>query len=184
MLALPALAACGGIADEFLPNTERGRLEVSVARAVNTNPDNVTVSVTNERLRFARGMLARTLPPGIEVHVDVSASGFGTYRFGGGWITNGDLYLGRHAVPTETIEVVSSDVRVLAVGIVPDPTSPGRQQVKPITLKPGTVRLTFNTSKVDKKRQRIGTRIEDSLVLTASESPGRDVSPASAKPGK
>jgi hypothetical protein len=184
VLAVPALAACGGIADEFLPNTERGRLGVHVARAVNTNPDNVTVSMANERLRFARGMLAHTLPPGIGVHVDVYASDFGTYRFGGGWITRGDLYLGRHTVPTETIEVVSSDVHVLTAEIVPNPTAPRRQWVKLTTLTPGTVRLTFKTSKVDKKRQRIGDLIEDSFVLTVSGSPGSKESPASAKPAK
>jgi hypothetical protein len=182
VLAVTTLAACGGIADEFLPNTERGRLGVHVARAVNANPDNVTVSMANERLRFARGMLAHTLPPGIEVHVDVHASDFGTYRFGGGWITRGDLYLGRHTVPTETIEVASSDVHVLKAEIVPNPTDPGRQWVKLTTLTPGTVRLTFKTSKVDKKRQRIGALIEDAFVLTVSGNPGSKESPASAKP--
>jgi len=184
VLAVQALAACGGIADEFLPNTERGRLGVHVARAVNTNPDNVTVSMANERLRFARGMLAHTLPPGIGVHVDVYASDFGTYRFGGGWITRGDQYLGRHTVPTETIEVVSSDVHVLTAEIVPNPTDPGRQWVKLTTLTPGTVRLTFKTSKVDEKRQRIGDLIEDSFVLTVSGSPESKESPVSAKPAK
>lgn len=126
VLAVPALVACGGIADEFLPNTERGHLGVHVARAVNTNPENVTVFMSNERLRFARAMLAHTLPPGIEVHVDVYASDFGTYRFGGDWITRGDLYVGRHTAPTETIEVASSDVHVLMAEIVPNPTNPGR----------------------------------------------------------
>jgi len=184
VLAVPALAACGGIADEFLPNTERGRLGVHVARAVNTNPDNVTVAMANERLRFARGMLAHTLPPGIGVHVDVYASDFGTYRFGGGWITRGDLYVGRHTVPTETIEVVSSDMHVLTAEIVPNPTDPRRQWVKLTTLTPGTVRLTFKTSKVDKKRQRIGDLIEDSFVLTVSGSPGSKESPVRAKPAK
>jgi hypothetical protein len=184
VLAVPTLAACGGIADEFLPNTERGRLEVNVARAVNTNPDNVTEFTGNERLRFARGMLAHTLPPGVEVHVDVHASDFGTYRFGGGWITRGDLYVGRHTVPTETIEVVSSDVHVLTAEIVPNPTDPRHQWVKLTTLKPGMVRLTFKASKVDKKRQRIGALIEDSFVLTVSGSPGSKESPVSAKPAK
>lgn len=184
VLAIPSLAACGGIADEFLPNTERGRLEVQVARAVNTNPDNVTVFVTNERLRFVRGMLAHTLPPGVEVHVDVYASDFGAYRFGGGWITRGDLYQGRHSVPTDTIAVVSSDAHVLTAEIVPNPTDPGRQWVKLTTLKPGTVRLTFNASKVDEKRQRIGAVIEDSFVLTVSGSIGSKESPVSTKPTK
>lgn len=184
MLAVSTLAACGGIADEFQPNTERGRLGVHVARAVNTDADSVTVHMANERLRFFRGMLAHTLPPGIEVHVDVYASDFGTYRFGGGWITRGDLYLGRHTVPTETIKVVSSDVHVLRAEIVPNPTYPGGQWVKLTTLKPGTVRLTFHASKVDKKRQRIGAITEDSFVLTVSGSPESKDGPVSAKPEK
>jgi hypothetical protein len=184
VLAVPTLAACGGIADEFLPNTERGRLEVTVERAVNTHPDKVSVVMFNERLRFARGMLAHTLPPGVEVHVDVYASDFGTYRFGGGWITSGDLYVGRHNVPTETIEVVSSDVNVLTAEIVPNPTDRTRQWVKLTTLKLGMVRLNFKASKVDEKRQRIGTLIEDSFELTVSGSPGGEESPVSAKPAK
>lgn len=184
VLVVPTLAACGGIADEFLPNTERGYLEINVTRAVNTNPNNVTEFIGNERLRFARGMLAHTLPPGIEVHVDVYASDFGTYRFGEGWITRGDLYVGRHTVPTETIEVVSSDVHVLAAEVVANPTDPGRQTVKLTTFKPGSVRLTFKASKVDKKRQRVGALIEDSFVLIVSGSPGSKESPVSSKPAK
>lgn len=31
------------------------------------------------------------------MYVQVYASEFGTYRFGGGWITSGDLYVGRAA---------------------------------------------------------------------------------------
>lgn len=184
LLAVPALAACGGIADEFMPNTEHGHLEVTVERAVNTHPDKVSVFMFNERLRFARAMLAHSLPPGVEVHVDVYASAFGKYRFGGGWITSGDLYIGRHNVPTETIEVVSSDVNVLSAEIVPNPTDPRRQWVKLMTLKPGMVRLGFKASKVDEKRQRIGALIEDSFMLTVSGSPGSEVSPVSPKPAK
>jgi hypothetical protein len=184
VLAVSTLAACGGIADEFLPNTERGRLGVHVARAVNTNPDNVTVFMANERLRFARGMLAHTLPPGVEVHVDVYASNFGTYRFGAGWITRGALFLGRHTVPTETIRVVSSDAHVLTAEIVPNATGPNRQRVKLTTLKPGTARLTFNASKIDKRRQRIGALIEDSFVVSVSGSPGTGTSPVNAKAEK
>lgn len=181
LLAVPVLAACGGIADEFMPNTERRHLEVTVERAVNTHPDKVSVFVFNERLRFARGMLAHTLPPGVEVHVDVYASDFGTYRFGGGWITSGDLYMGRHNVPTETIEVISSDGHVLTAEIVPNSTGPRRQWVKLTTLKPGKVRVGFKVSKVDEKRQRIDALIEDSFELTVSGSPGSEVSPVSPK---
>jgi hypothetical protein len=118
------------------------------------------------------------------VHVDVYASDFGRYRFGGGWITRGDLYLGRHIVPTETIEVVSSDVHILTAEIVPNPTDPGRQRVKLTTRKPGTVRLTFRVSEVDEKRQRIGTLIEDSFGVSVSGSPGSEESPSSARPAK
>jgi hypothetical protein len=46
------------------------------------------------------------------------------------------------------------------------------------------VRLTFKTSKVDEKRQRIGDLIEDSFVLTVSGSPGSKESPVRAKPAK
>ncbi|HQF85529.1 MAG TPA: hypothetical protein PLX58_11200 [Smithellaceae bacterium] len=80
MLAVATLLSCGGFADEFLANTEHGRLGVYVAGAVHANPDNVTVSAFNEQLRFARPMLAQTLPPGIEVYIDVYVSEFGTYR--------------------------------------------------------------------------------------------------------
>lgn len=98
-------------------------------------------------------MLAPTLPTGIEMHVDMHASDVGTYRFGGGWITRGDLYLGRHTTPTDTIKVVSSNVHVLTAEIVPNPTDPNRQWVKLTTLTPGKVRLTFQALKVDKNRQ-------------------------------
>jgi hypothetical protein len=184
VLVFLTLAGCGGIADEFLPNTEGGRLGVHVARAVNIHPDKVTVFLANERLRFTRGMLAHTLPPGVEVHVDVYAADFGTYRFGGGWITRGDLYLGRHTVPTETIEVVSSDVHVLTAEIMPNPTDPRRQWVKLTTRKPGTVRLTFNVSELGKNWQRIGALIVDSIGLTVSEGPGSEETPLSETPGK
>lgn len=183
-LAVPTLAACGGIVDEFLPNTEHGRLEVQVARAVNTNPANVTEFMFNERLRFARGMLAHTLPAGVEVHVDVQAAEFSPYRFGGGWITKGDLHLGRHAVPTATIDVVSSDVNVVKAEIVPNPTDRNRQWVKLTTLQPGTVRLNFKASKVDDRRQRIGAPIEDSFALTVSASAGGEQGVVKAMPGQ
>ena len=181
-LALSTLVACGGIADEFLPNTEHGRLEVTVERAVNISRDNVTEFKPNDRLRFQRPMLARTLPPGVEVHVEVYASDFGTYRFGAGWITSGDLYVGRHSVPTEIVEVISSDVRVLTVELVPDPSFPKHYRVKLITLKPGMVRLTFKVSRLNEKRQRIDALIEDWFVLTVSGSPGNKESPMITKP--
>jgi len=184
VLAVPTLVACGGIADEFLPNTERGQLEVTVGHAVNISPDNVTEFRFNDRLRFMRPMLAHTLPPGVEVHVDVFASDFSMYRFGGGWITRGDLYVGRRAVPTEIVEVISSDVNVLTAELVPNPADPKRHLVKLITLKPGIVRLTFKTSKLDEKRQRIDALIEDSFVLTVSGSPGNQGSPVIAKPAE
>ena len=127
-------------------------------------------------------MLARTLPPGVEVHVQVYASDFGTYRFGAGWITSGDLYVGRHSVPTEIVEVISSDVRVLTAELVPDPSFPKHYRVKLITLKPGMVRLTFKVSKLNEKRQRIDALIEDWFALTVSGSPGNKESPVITGP--
>lgn len=169
LLVLPmvlVLVACGGIADEFLPNSSDNKLEVTVQRALNTSPDNVTEYRSNDRLRFGRALLAPTLPPDFEVHVGVSASRYGTYRFGSGWITSGDLYLGRHSVATETVEVRSSDSNVVTAELVPDPTDPGRKLVKLITHKPGVARIGVKVSKVDKNRQRIDGLVEDSLVLT------------------
>ena len=184
MFAVLILVACGGIADEFLPNTEHGKLEVTVERTLNTSPDNVTEFRFNDRLRYMRPMLARTLPMWVEVHVDVFASDFSTYRFGGGWITRGDLYVGRRAVPTEIVEVISSDENVLTSELVPNPADPKRHLVKLITLKPGIARLTFKTSKLDEKRQRIDALIEDSFVLTVSGIPGNKGSPVIAKPAE
>jgi len=110
------------------------------------------------------------LPPGVEVHVAVAASKFSIYRFGGGWITSGNLYLGRHAVPTEIVKVISSDVNVLMAELVSHPADPVRHLVKLITLKPGAVRLTFQTAKLDDKRQRIDALIADSFALIVSQS--------------
>jgi len=184
VLALPILVACGGIADDFLPNTERGQLEVTVEHAVNTSLDSVTEIKINHRLRYMRPVLARTLPPGVEVHVGVAASDFGTYRFGGGWIFQGNLYLGRHAVPTELVGVVSSDVNVLTAERVPNPANPERPLVKLVTLKPGIVRLTFQTWRLDEKRQRINASIEDSLALTVIGSADKNASPAMSTPAE
>ncbi len=89
------------------------------------------------------------------MHIGVAASDFGVYRFRGGWITRGNLYLGRHAVPTEIAKVISSDVDVLTAELVPDPADPERRLVKLISLRPGIARLTFQAWKLDGKRQRI-----------------------------
>jgi len=67
VFAVLILVACGGIADEFLPNTEHGKLEVTVERTLNTSPDNVTEFRFNDRLRYMRPMLARTLPMWVDV---------------------------------------------------------------------------------------------------------------------
>lgn len=183
-LALPLLAACGGIADEFQPNTDRGQLQVTVERAVNASRDDVAEVKTNERLRFMRPVLARTLPPGVEVRVDAAASDFGVYRFGAGWITRGDLYLGRHAVPTEVVEVISSDVNVLAAELVANPADSRRRLVKLTALKPGGVRLAFKTWRLDEEQRRIGALVEDSMALTVGESRGSAASRVVTKPGE
>lgn len=180
VLALPLLVACGGIADEFLPNTERGQLEVTVERAVHNRLDDVTELKTNHRLGFVRPMIARTLPTGVEVHIGVAASDFSMNRFGGGWISRGNLHLGRHAVPTETVQVVSSDTAVLTAELVPNLADPERPLVKLVTLRPGIVRLTFQTWRLDEKRQRINAVIEDSLALTVIGSPDNDASPVTS----
>jgi hypothetical protein len=172
-----ALGGCGGMADEFLPNSSGKKLEVTVARALNTQPDQVTEHRANDRLRFARAMLAPQLPPEVEVLVGVSASRYGVYRFGSGWITRGDLYLGRHSVATETVEVRSSAPDVVTVELVPDPTNPKRNLVKLRTLKPGPARIGFKVSKIDKNRQRIDGLIEDSFVLRVAGSRKAEASP-------
>jgi len=102
----------------------------------------------------------------------------------GGWITRGNLYLGRHAVPTETVGVVSSDVNVLTAERVPNPADPQRPMVKLVTLKPGIVRLTFQTWRLDEKRQRINDSIEDSLAMTVIGSVDDNASPAMSKPAE
>lgn len=164
------LGACGGMADEFLPNSSGKQLEITVQRALNAPPDLVTEHRANDRLRFARAMLASELPSDVEVLVGVSASRYGVYRFGSGWITRGDLYLGRHCVATETVEVRSSAPDVVAVGLVPDPTNPKRTLVKLRTLRPGKAQIGIQVSQVDKNSQRIGGLIEDSFVLRVAGS--------------
>jgi hypothetical protein len=184
MLALPALVACGGVASDFLPNTEHGLLELTVRRVANANEDDVTELKSNDRLRYFRPVLARTLPAGVELDVRAAASEFGPYRFGAGWITHGNLYLGRHEVPTEIVNVVSSDVRVVAAELVRDPADPGRWLARLKTREPGTVRLTFTVSKLDEKRQRIDAIAEDSISITVARSPavrGNPVLPMLAK---
>lgn len=184
VLVLLTLVACGAIANDFLPNTERGLLEPTVARAVNTSQDDVTETRTNDRLRYMRPVLARALPPGVEVHVDAAASDFGMYRFGGGWITRGNLHLGRHAVPTEIVQVISSDDSVVMGELVRNPADSKRQLAKLVALQPGVARLTFITSRLDEGRQRIDALIEDSITITISESPGINGSPVIRKPAE
>ena len=177
VLALPLLAACDRIASYFLSNTERGQLELTVERAVNTSKENVTETRTNEQLRYMKPVLARTLPPGVEIYVNAAASEYGMYRYGSGWINSGQLHLGQYGVMAETVEVVSSDINVLTAEVVPKPTDHRRRSAKLITLKPGSARLTFKTSKLDKKMQRVGDLIEDSIVVTVTEHPGVQGSP-------
>jgi hypothetical protein len=181
-IALPTLVACGAIASDFLPNTERGLLEITVARAANTSQDEVTETRTNDRLRYMRPVLARALPAGVEVDVEAAASDFGPYRFGGGWITRGTRYLGQHAVPTELVKVISSDDRVVTAELVCNPADPMRQVAKLVTLQPGVVRLRFVASRLDGQRQRVGAIVEDSITLTIGEGPVIEGSPAIAKP--
>jgi len=54
--------------------------------------------------------------------------------------------------------------------------------VKLVTLKPGIVRLTFQTWRLDEKRQRINDSIEDSLAMTVIGSVDDNASPRCQSP--
>lgn len=166
------MVACDRLASDFQSNTEHGRLRLTVVRAVNTTQENVTEIRINEQLRYMLPVLARILPLGVEIHVDAAASSFGMYRYGAGWITSGELHFGQHAVMTETVEIISSDVNILTAELMPNPADHKRHQARLVTLNPGTVRLTFKTSKLDKRMHRLDALIEDSIVLTVAERPG------------
>lgn len=182
LLALPMLVACGGVADELMPNTEHGRLQLTVERAVDAPLDDVSELRFNTRLRFARRLLAGTLPAGVEVYVEATAAEFGLYRHGGGWITRGTLYLGHHGAPTDTFAVTSDDIDVLSAELVPHPADPQRRLAKLRTRQPGSVRLTVQAARLDERGQRIAL-VEDAIALTVSVRPGSPASPASPNRG-
>ena len=174
LMALSLLVACGGIASDFDANTEHGRLQVTVNRAVNATRESVTDMKVNERLRYMLPVLARTLPLGAELYVDAAAREFGTYRHGGSWIFPGNLYLGEHTAMATIVEVSSSDPDVIQATVVPYGPDSRLHLAKLVALKPGKARLTFTVSKLDPNMRRIDPLVVDSIELTISEPRGRD----------
>lgn len=173
LLALPLLAGCGGIADEFQSNTEKGRFEVSIVQVANATPPEVTELKHYERLRVARPLLGATLPLGAMVHVEAAASDYGVYRFGSGWITRGDFYLGTHTVRTAMVEVGSSNPGVVRTEMVLSPADPQRRVTRLVMLQPGSARITFRASKLDARSRPTGAIVEDSMVITVPPGPAR-----------
>lgn len=66
------LLGCGGPADQFEGNTENGEFEVTVQRVLNAASARVTEDRWNLRLRYVLSVLARNLPAGAELYVNVT----------------------------------------------------------------------------------------------------------------
>ena len=160
---------CGGPADQFEGNTENGRFEVTVQRVLNSEPARVTEDRWNLRLRYVLPVLARNLPAGAELYVNVTASERGIYRYGAGWITSGDLYFGRHGVKTELVDARSSDPGVVSAQVVRDSADQTVGLAKLVALKPGVARVTFNAWRLDQNGHRRGSSVEDSIELNITE---------------
>jgi hypothetical protein len=173
----PALAAlgallvvgCGGPTDQFGGNTNNGELEVTVHRILNAAREGVTEDRWNLRLRYVLPVLARNLPAGAELYVNVTASEQGIFRYGAGWITSGGLFFGRHGVKTELVDARSSDPGVVSAQVVRDSADEKVGLAKLVALKPGVARVTFNAWRLDQNGHRRGSSVEDAIELNITE---------------
>jgi hypothetical protein len=163
------LLGCGGPADQFEGNTENGNFEITVQRVLNAAPARVTEDRWNLRLRYVLPVLARNLPVGAELYVEVTASEQGIFRYGAGWITSGHLYFGRHGVRTELAEARSSDPGVVSAQVVRDSADQTVGLAKLVALKSGVARVTFKAWRLDQNGHRRGSSVEDSIDLNITE---------------
>ena len=166
------LLGCGGPADQFEGNTENGKFEVTVQRVLNAAPARVTEDRWNHQLRYVLPVLARNLPLGAEPYVEVTASEYGIFRYGAGWISGGDLYFGRHGVKTELVDARSSDSGVVSAQVVRDSADQKVAVARLVALRPGVARVTFKAWRLDQNGRRRGSSVEDSMELNVIDDIG------------
>ncbi len=166
-LALPLLNGCGRVADDFRGDTVAGRIQLDVEGVENAAIDDVSELCLLTHQRAYQSVLIPTWPVGAEVTVSASVAEFGMYRRGGGWISRGDLFVGRHAVWATTIQVSSSNPEILFAQIELQGESPARNRVRLSARAPGTARISLNVQALDAAgRVTAEAPIEDSMTIT------------------
>ena len=166
-LALPLLNGCGRVADDFRGDTVAGRIQLDVEAVENGAIDEVSDLRLLTQQRAYERVLAPTWPVGAEVTVTTSVAEFGRYRRGGGWISKGDLFVGRHAVWATTVAVNSSNPEILFAQIDVRSESPARNRVRLSARATGMARISFKVQALDAAGRVIAeTPVEDSVTIT------------------
>lgn len=167
LLALPLHNGCGRVVDDFRGDTVAGRIQLDVETVENAAIDDVSDLRLLTPQRAYERVLAPTWPVGAEVTVSASVAEFGTYRRGGGWITRGDLLVGRDAVWATTVAVNSSNPEILSAQIAVHGEGPARNRVRLRARAPGTARISLSVQALDAGGRVIAdTPVEDSVTIT------------------
>lgn len=167
ILALPLLNGCGRVVDDFRGDTVAGRIQLDVETVENAAIDDVSDLRLLTQQRAYERVLAPTWPVGAEVTVSASVAEFGAYRRGGGWISRGGLFVGRHAVWATTMAVNSSSPEIVSAQIDVQGASPARNRVRLRARAPGTARISLNVQALDAAgRVTDDTPVADSVTIT------------------
>ncbi len=125
VVALSLLAGCGGYADEFIGDTDMGRIQFVVDPGRTRRVDDVTrFRIVDGERAYVR-VLSRTLPPGAEIVFAPFVAQTGAYRRGGSWIFRGEVTVGRHATWADTLSVTSDRPHIVFVERVGAPDFAG-----------------------------------------------------------
>jgi hypothetical protein len=167
ILALSLLNGCGRVADDFRGDTEAGRIQLDVEAVENVEIEAVTEERLHPRLRAYERVPTTRVPVGAVLTIGTSVADFGTYRLGGGWITRGRLYVGRHAVLATAIAATSNNPEVLLAQVDANLAHRERNRVRLHAQKPGTAQISLTVQALDTAgRPTADDRVTDSVTIT------------------
>lgn len=166
VVALSLLAGCGGYADEFIGDTDMGRIQLVVDPGRTRRVDDVTrFRIVDGERAYVR-VLSRTLPPGAEIVFAPFVAQTGAYRRGGSWIFRGEVTVGRHATWADTLAVASDRPHIVYVERVDAPDSPDMHHVRLVTRERGEARIVLRVQSLDESgRPTRDPPVEDSMII-------------------
>ena len=166
VVALSLLAGCSGYADEFIGDTDRGRIQFVVDPGRTRRIDDVTrFRVVDGEPAYVR-VLSRTLPRDAEIVFAPYVAQTGTYRRGGSWIFRGEVTVGRHATWADTLSVASDRPHIVFVERVDAPDSPDMHHVRLVTRESGEARIVLRVQSLDESgRPTRDPPVEDTMIV-------------------